>query len=335
MAERSKMVITKSEELSNQLQAQSNDLLELKTLVTTMTKAVDDLKTNLTGKIDKLTDTTSTLENRIDKVNTDISNEVKRLETKISSDILELKDRNAQLNDSFNAFKDEQSTNVGELRADFDETKHLVSDHTLVLQTATTQIASQSKKIIALEKECYRGLQHGRGFNIEIDGIPKNVGDDPDQLEEAALKIFDAINVELHDFDIDTIHRLPSKHVPKPTIVRFVTRKSVREIHRNKHKLKDLKDLYIDIAGLKDDSRIFIRASQCSYYKNLAYNCRSLKRAGLISKVLTGKDGRVTIIKNDGNYLQINHESVLTSNFKNFTDFDFEFDDHDDVGGDE
>ena len=73
MAERSKMVITKSEEMSNQLQAQSNDLLELKTLVTTMTKSIEDLKTNLTGKIDKLAETTSTLENRIDKVNTDIT----------------------------------------------------------------------------------------------------------------------------------------------------------------------------------------------------------------------------------------------------------------------
>ena len=141
------------------------------------------------------------------------------------------------------------------------------------------------------------------------------------------MKIFSAIGVDINDYDIDTIHRLPSKKEPKATIARFVSRKTVREIHLNKSKLKKLKDLRLDIAGITDESQIFIRASQCSYYKNLSFNCRKLKRARLISKVITGKDGRITIILNDGKkWLQVSHESDLITNFPEFLEFDFNYD---------
>ena len=324
------MVLTKSEEFSNQLSSQSQEISELKTLITEMKSMVGDLKSTLTAKIDTLTDKTTTLEKRIDKVNTDISSDVKRLEKRIADDITDLKDSDKMLVSTLNEFKEDQTKKVVELTNELSKSKSLLADQSLELQTQSNVVLAQSKKIVSLEKECYRGLQHGRGFNIEIDGIPRNVGDDPGQLEEAALKIFEAINVDLSEDDIDTIHRLPSKRTPKPTIIRFVSRKSVREIHRNKNKLKDLSDLQIDIPGLNNESRIFIRASQCAYYKNLAYNCRVLKREGLISKVLTGKDGRITILMCDGKYLQVNHETVLRNTFKNFNNFNFDFNDFED-----
>ena len=165
---------------------------------------------------------------------------------------------------------------------------------------------------------------------MEIDGIPKNVGNDPEQLEDAAIKIFKAINVNIEQYNIDTIHRLRSKKEIKPTIIRFVSRKSVREIHKNKGKLRYLADLNIDIPGLTNESRIFVRASQCSYYSNLAFNCRLLKRNGLVAKVMTGDDGRITLKTLDERHIQVNHESVLIENFSNFKGFNFEYNDHED-----
>ena len=292
--------------MAQQIETQTNDIATLKELVL-------DLK--------------STLMIKIDEVNNNITSEVNRLEEKLTGEIDQLKNADAKLIDSFTEFKDESNGKIDNLRVELNDTKSKLQGQTDNLIAAAGQMLVQQKKIVSLEKECHRGLQHGRGFNIEIDGIPKVVGDDSEQLEEAALKIFSAIDVDINDYDIDTIHRLPSKKEHKATIVRFVSRKSVREIHLNKSKLKNIKDLHLDIAGITDDSRIFIRASQCSYYKNMGFNCRKLKRAGLISKVITGKDGRITIILNDGKkWIQVSHESDLITNFPDFLEFNFNYD---------
>ena len=301
------MVITKAEELAQQMKDQKSDISDLKALVI-------DLK--------------ATLAKKIDEVNDNITSEVNRLDAKLTESIDQLKETDNQIIDSISTLKEESNAKLDGLQAELDETKVKLQKQTDDLVEAAGVIFTQQTKIVSLEKECHRGLQHGRGFNVEIDGIPKDVGDEPDELEDAALTIFAAIDVNLNDYDIDTIHRLPSKTEPKATIVRLVSRKSVRAIHQNKSKLKNLKDLNLDIAGITENSRIFIRASQCAYYKNLAYNCRNLKRAGLVHKVITGKDGRITLILNDkSSWLQVNHESVLVTNFPAFKDFDFNYDD--------
>ena len=301
------MVVTKSEEIANQL--------------TGLTTLVETMNTNLTGKIDTLTDTASALNERIDKVNIDLTNEFKQYRTFIENEIQLLKDSDQVVLDQFAAFERDSNVKVANVNDDLQRTKQLLQKKTVSLEVASAQLKVQSKKIVSLEKACHRGLQHGRSFNVEIDGIPVNVGDEDDQLEDAALKIFHAINADISNFDIDTIHRLPSKRSPKPTIVRFVSRKSVRELHKNKHKLRNLNDLDIDVPGINDDSRIFIRSSQCGYYKNLAYNCRKLKRNGDVEKIFTSSDGRITIQLPDRTYLKVTHSSVLSAKFPDFEDF--------------
>ena len=46
--------------------------------------------------------------------------------------------------------------------------------------------------------------------------------------------------------------------------------------------------------------------------------------------MLTGKDGRITILMCDGKYLQVNHETVLRNTFKDFKNFNFDFNDFED-----
>ena len=316
------MVNTKAVELSNKL--------------TTLTDSINELNTNLTAKIDKLTLTTNTLSDRIEAVHTDVTNEVKQLGDTLTTEIERLEASDKSLLEQFQNYEHGANTKMASLEKELVATKRTLAEKSEDLQVAQTQIARQTRKIDSLETACNRGLQHGRSFNVEIDGIPVNVGDDPEQLEVAALKIFHAINADVSEHDIDTIHRLPSKYSPKPTIIRFVSRKTVREIHDNKSKLRDLRFLDIDIPGLTDQSPLYIRASQCSFYKNLAFNCRLLKRSGEISKIYTFVDGKLSILKPDSrDWIKVDNQSTLTSNFPNFQGFKFNYDQREDVDDDD
>ena len=178
-------------------------------------------------------------------------------------------------------------------------------------------------KIVGLEKSLHGGLQHSRKSNIEIDGIPTNIGDERKQLEEAAIKILNAINVPCLPEDIEAIHRLPAKSGIKPTIIRFGSRRIAEDAFANKNKLKSLKELHIPIIGLNDDSKIFIRPSLCPYFRTLAYNCRLLRNSKLIQSVFTSDDGSIKIKTLDNSFNKISHETDLTSRFKDFQNFSF------------
>ena len=305
------MVVTKSEEMATQL--------------TGLTAAIADLNTNLTAKMD---DQHKDLGERIGNIEGNITSQIQNLEAKFDAEINALKATNVTFSHRIENFATNANAQIGVLRTETNERFEALEQTDKQYTEAVSIIEAQQKKIVSLEKSCHQGLQHGRGFNVEIDGFPVNIGDDPQQLEDAAMTLLTAINVDLNRWDIDTIHRLRSKKSPKPVIIRFVSRKTVRDIHDNKNKLKYLADLNLDIPGITDDSSIFIRASQCSYYKNLAFNCRLLKRNGLVSRVYTGKDGRVSIKKPDGTNLNITHETDLTSNFAEFQGFNFNYDDH-------
>ena len=271
------------------------------------------------------------LRERIEDVNTKLLADVKKLEVlqvnenhdrKVQIDNLSIRVDEIQNNANENIRKLREKIDVQEKRADRQDLS--IRNYQLELQNANHTIAFLNRKLLNLEQATHAGLQHGREWNIEIDGIPINVGDDPVQLQAATLKILHAINVKCNDIDIDKIHRLPSRNDDaKPTIVRFHSRKLVDLIHKNKSILKNLADLQIDIPGLNADSRIFLRASQCSYYKSLSYNCRQLKRAGLIEHTFVGKDGRVYIKTLEQEFVKISHESELMSKFPTF---EFNFD---------
>ena len=107
-------------------------------------------------------------------------------------------------------------------------------------------------------------------------------------LEQAFLHIFDKIGTPLENEDIEDGHRLPAwPGAIKQTIVRFRSQKTVERIHPCKGILRNLSSLNLQLNGLQNNIRIFIRPSLCPYYKQLVYNCRMLKRNDLISQVWT------------------------------------------------
>ena len=294
-------------------------MIELKQMMKSMSLnlqsvsvSVNTLGENLNKKIDELKITNTMLAERVETVNTAIREDLQKLETKINLDLEKIGRESASLRESIVKNKDEVDTEVNALKRELEE--------------AHVQIDLQKNRFFTLEKSTQRGLQHARGWNVEIDGLPTAVGDDPDDLQVAVMKLCDGLGVEIDECEIDTVHRLPSKNAPKPVIVRFVTRKTVRALHDKKHKLKYLKDLELDIDGLKEDSHIYIRANLSPYFNNLAYNCRSLKRKHLIRMIKIGKDGKLSVQKIDGSFVQVSHESDLTKNFPLFENFNFEYD---------
>ena len=133
--------------------------------------------------------------------------------------------------------------------------------------------------------------------------------------------------VDIEEYEIDKVHRLPSKQSPKPTIIQFMTRKTVERLHANKTKLKDLNDLDFEIPWLNQESRIYIRPSLSPYFSNLAYNCRLLKKSNLVSRSKTSNSGKLSVQKIDGSFIKIEHETDLTKNFPAFSSrFNFDYD---------
>jgi hypothetical protein len=179
-----------------------------------------------------------------------------------------------------------------------------------------------------MEYACHRSQQNSRKFNVEFDGIPTEVGDEPEKLEEAVLKLLGKMDVPCESQDIDAIHRLPSKTGIKGTIVRLQRRKLRDEILKNKMKLKDLKHCNLDIAGLKGDSAIYVKPNLCPYYKTLAFNCRQLKKNGLINGTSVDDDGTVKIKTLDNKVEKIQHETKLRRLFPEFRWFRFSAAEH-------
>ena len=182
-----------------------------------------------------------------------------------------------------------------------------------------------------LEKQCHRGLQHGPGWNVEVDGLPSELCDDPASLKKGMAELFNLFNIDVAEDEIETIHRLPSRQAIKPVIIPFYSRESVCEIHQKKSRLKDLGARFseLDIDGLNGTSQIFIRPSQCAYYSMLAYNCRVLKRKKLILGVNISNDGRVSMKLTDNTVIKVDHESTFLKYFPNFKEFCFKYGERD------
>ena len=290
----------------------SENMKSLNATVETLGRTVETLGKTLNGKIDGLSTSTAVLTARVEEVNKTIRDDLQKMETKINGDVEKISRETASIRETITKNKDEHDQATQVMKRELEE--------------AYIQLDIQRRKFSSLEKSSQRSMQHSRGWNIEVDGIPAVIGDNPDDLEEAITKICFGIGVEFDECEIDTIHRLPSKQTPKPVIVRFVSRKTVRALHEKKHKLKYLSDLQIEVDGLTDDSKIFIRPSLSPYFNNLAFNCRVLKRKRLVRRVKVSNDGKIVVEKADGSYVKVSHESDLVRNFPLFDDFNFDYD---------
>lgn len=309
-----------ADDVTNKLGGLREDFNSLKKLVEDSNNSLADISRNLT-----LLNTTLT--QKIDDGNAKLSDEIQRIETSFYTELNGLKAADDEIREALKELDVNTTKNIHDLKTNVVDVQAKIDEKDRQLDASNSIIQSQAAQIARLEDECHRGLQHGRGWNIEIDGVPTEVGDDPEDLRSTFLTICEAFNISVSDIDIETIHRLPSSQSPKPVIVRFISRETAREIHHKKSRLKDLGDRVdgMEIPGLTEESEIYIRPSLCSYYRCLAFNCRVLKRQKLLSRVYISDDGRISIKLLDGSTVKVSHESTLLKYFPNFQNFNFKY----------
>ena len=254
---------------------------------------------------------TQTVKDRFDNLEKKIEQDCQAVEEKINANIQQII---LVMDEKHKGFDE----SICKLRDEIQARKLREGELCEIIHENTRTIKTQANKICNLEKSVHSGLQHDRKFNVEIDGIPVNIGDEPSQLEAATVMLLNALNVDCTEADIDAIHRLPSRNSVKPTIVRFRSRKMVENFFKNKVKLKNFNLENIGITGLDVDSAIYIRPSLCPYYRNLAFNCRLLRNDKHIKSVFIGDDGNIKIKLLNDDYVKIRHESDLTDLFSEY-----------------
>ena len=284
----------------------ANELAKLSQLIVTTNNSL------LTKIEESQKATIETLSTKLDATEVSIRNEIAELR-KEDAAIKVLIDENKELSDK----------RISDLEGIVQGMKSQVEASLEATNLANERVAVVENRLESLERESYKSQQHGFGWNVEFEGIPIAVGDDPVDLEAAIIKILGKIDVKVDHNEIDKVHRLPSRSAPKMTIARFHSRKLVKEIHDNKRKLMNLQSLNIDLPGLSANSSIYIRASQCSYVKNLAFNARRLKRDGYIAGIKNGMDGRLSIKSVTGESWKINHANDLIKRFPLYDKFIF------------
>ena len=292
---------------------------------------IDKLQKTIEEVKDSVANNAVNISKKLDEKFEEFEHRLVLLESNINTDILELKadletvkTSNTNLTLLVHNNKIEVENEFEHIKKANDDFATRESQYNLRLAEADSTIESLNAKVVQLEKVVHAGLQHNRKWNVEIDGMPTNVGDDPKQLETAFIEVMSGININCAPIDIEAIHRLPTRSGIKPTIVRLNNRRLVDVIHKNKHKLKNLQSLDININGLTEDSKIFIKPSLSPYFKNLAFNCRLLKKDSLIQNVITEDDGSLKIKTLNNEFIKIKHSSDLTERFKDFTKFKFD-----------
>jgi chromosome segregation ATPase len=320
--------------------------------------SVGEMVSNLEAKITvELTDLKKTFTDEMKNLkqsNAELTKEVKDLRVKQDSDFKALNERSLALEASHNA----NVASVESLRTTVSNETIALHETKIRVQAVETDIESLKQdvagfddsslqnyytkeetdeyshetnrtiealqhKLASVEFSCHRSQQNSRKFNLEIDGLPMEIGDEPDKLEEVAIKIFAKMDVRCEPKDIEAIHRLPSKTGIKGTIVRLHRRKLRDDILQNKMKLKNLKDWQLDVPGLTETSAIYVKPNLCPYYKMLAFNCRLLKKNELIRATSVDDDGTVKIKTFDNETVKIQHETRLRKLFPHFRWFKF------------
>ena len=98
--------------------------------------------------------------------------------------------------------------------------------------------------------------QYGRRLCLRVDNVPVNEGETPKDLEDALLKDFESMGLDLPEFSVDRAHRIGRKFeveeedengvvtgvsIRQQVIVRFTSWKSRTSVYRNRKKSKSLR----------------------------------------------------------------------------------------------
>ena len=187
------------------------------------------------------------------------------------------------------------------------------------LQNSVDKLESQvhllEDALINNEIKINNADRYSRRNNIVIQGVPQSVKFK--DLEDKVINVLGKVNVKVTKNDMKACHWLDDS---RKTIVRFVNRKHLFEVLKNKM----LMSVDFTSIGLDKNTNLFLSHNLSDYNNKIAFHCRELRRKRLIDS--TWAYGRKVFIKiqDNGNKKEIKHLSQLT---KIFPDHIFNFDD--------
>ena len=141
------------------------------------------------------------------------------------------------------------------------------------------------------------------------------------------ISVLADIDISVESQDIEACHRFgePDRDKSQKTIVQFVNRKNCKKVLFNKNKLSS-----IDCSkhNFTQNTKIFANENLRSMNESIGYNCRKLKRSGLIQGCFL-RDGIVRIKRREKDRpVKIFHMDKLHGLFP-----DFDFGDAEDKDG--
>ena len=177
------------------------------------------------------------------------------------------------------------------------------------------------KRILDIERDFILHNQHGRKFNFQIDGIPKEIAHK--DLEKTVVNILNTTlsGKKFESKNIEACHRISKNS--DTTIVRLDSRKEVDRILGQAKLFPKTKTA--EINGLKGTTKLFVNHNLNPHLNNLAFNCRLLKRDNLITDTWSAH-GKVKVKLSDGTINIISHEIDLYRLFPEFDNFTFNTD---------
>ena len=122
---------------------------------------------------------------------------------------------------------------------------------------------------------------------------------------------------KLENYEIKACHRLPSKNrnVPKPIIVRFLSRKRRDEIVSKRTVKADLSKY-----NLTSNTKLYLNDNLSPYFKKLVYFSCKLKSEGLLNRYKIDNSKLKIQLANEQRWKSIYHKEVF---FKIFPDYEF------------
>ena len=237
----------------------------------------------------------------------------------------DLNDQIAQINSCLQDIKKDNQVNADNYKKIHDDLIHMKDEIIKNLVNANkelqTKVSKLEEKVYELSKETTVSIesnnQYVRRNNIEISGIPNKVADDV--LEDKVIEVLELIDVKVKKRDIEACHRLPptKKNKTKRVIVRFVNRKKSESCLLAKKKLADIDPTDLNF---KEGTKLYLSENFNSHFRTLAWNCRELRRGGLINKFKYQNEAFILTLPDSDEKLKVTHVDDLSSYFHEFYD---------------
>ncbi|KAH6946862.1 hypothetical protein HPB50_015651 [Hyalomma asiaticum] len=125
-----------------------------------------------------------------------------------------------------------------------------------------------------LEKRVADLEQYSRLTNVEVKGVPLKKGED---CRAILKRMGDVIECPVSEFDIETVHRVPSKSSEQNLIARFVSRDKKNEFIRKARKAR-LRARHLGFSGA-NDTAVYVNDHLTISNKTLFAKVLTLKKA--------------------------------------------------------